>query len=56
MAEPQPLVVAASNDRGNWMRFGLLGPMVVTDGEGRRLAVGAPKQRALLAILLLHAN
>jgi predicted ATPase/DNA-binding SARP family transcriptional activator len=38
------------------MRFGLLGPMAVTDGEGRQLALGAPKQRALLAILLLHAN
>jgi predicted ATPase/DNA-binding SARP family transcriptional activator len=38
------------------MRFDVLGPMTVTDGEGHQLALGAPKQRALLAILLLHAN
>jgi DNA-binding SARP family transcriptional activator len=37
------------------MRFGVLGPVEVWDG-GRRLAVGGPQQRALLAALLLNAN
>jgi DNA-binding SARP family transcriptional activator len=37
------------------MRFRILGPLEVWDG-GRRLAVGRPQQRALLAVLLLHAN
>src|ERR1041385_9109250 len=35
--------------------FAILGPLEVTDG-GRSIAVGGPKQRALLAILLLHAH
>src|SRR3954470_20389143 len=34
------------------MRFGLLGPLSVT-GEDGPIAIGAPKQRALLAALLL---
>ncbi|HEY2200873.1 MAG TPA: BTAD domain-containing putative transcriptional regulator, partial [Solirubrobacteraceae bacterium] len=38
------------------MRFGILGPLEVTDDQGRELALGAPRQRAVLAILLLHAN
>ncbi len=37
------------------MRFGVLGPLEVIE-HGRSLALGGPKQRALLAILLLHAN
>lgn len=37
------------------MRFLVLGPLAVIDGE-HSLALGGPKQRALLAILLLHAN
>lgn len=37
------------------MEFGLLGPLEVRK-DGRALAVGGPKQRALLAILLLHAG
>jgi DNA-binding SARP family transcriptional activator len=37
------------------MRFLLLGPVEVREGE-RRLAPGGSKQRALLAILLLNAN
>ncbi|HEX2048848.1 MAG TPA: BTAD domain-containing putative transcriptional regulator [Acidimicrobiales bacterium] len=37
------------------MRFGILGPLEADDG-GRRLDLGRPKQRALLAILLMHAN
>src|SRR4051794_33350074 len=35
--------------------FGLLGPLEVRTGDGP-LALGAPKQRALLALLLLNAN
>jgi hypothetical protein len=38
------------------MRFGILGPFVVADDQGRELALGGPKQRAVLAILLLHAG
>jgi DNA-binding SARP family transcriptional activator/Tfp pilus assembly protein PilF len=37
------------------MRFAILGPLDVWDG-GRRVTVGGPQQRALLAVLLLHAN
>ncbi|MGN6871864.1 MAG: BTAD domain-containing putative transcriptional regulator [Solirubrobacteraceae bacterium] len=38
------------------MRFGILGPFEVADDEGRELALGGHKQRAVLAILLLHAG
>ena len=37
------------------MEFRVLGPLEVLD-EGRALDLGAPRQRALLAVLLLHAN
>ena len=37
------------------MRFGVLGPVEVRR-DGYELLLGGPKQRALLAILLLHAN
>src|SRR5438034_7569242 len=37
------------------MEFRLLGPLEVLR-EGGPLRVGGPKQRALLALLLLHAN
>jgi DNA-binding SARP family transcriptional activator len=37
------------------MQFGILGPLEVLD-EGRPVAVGGDKQRALLALLLIHAN
>ncbi len=37
------------------MEFRILGPLEVLD-EDRLVDVGGPKQRALLAILLLHAN
>lgn len=37
------------------MRFVVLGPLEADDG-GRPIALGGPKQRALLAVLLLHAN
>nr|WP_149038376.1 AfsR/SARP family transcriptional regulator [Kitasatospora sp. MBT63] len=38
------------------MRFGLLGALTVHDPAGRELPLGAPKNRALLAVLLLRAN
>jgi DNA-binding SARP family transcriptional activator len=37
------------------MRFGVLGPIEVWTA-GRRITIGGPQQRALLAVLLLHAN
>src|SRR5262245_18334613 len=40
---------------GRRMQFRLLGPLEVVDGD-RPLALGGRKQRALLAMLLLHAN
>jgi YVTN family beta-propeller protein len=38
-----------------FVHFGLLGPLEVLD-EGQPVPVGGPKQRALLALLLLRAN
>jgi YVTN family beta-propeller protein len=43
------LVLAAAVD------FRILGPLQVED-DGRPVALGGPKQRALLALLVLHAN
>jgi DNA-binding SARP family transcriptional activator len=37
------------------MDYRILGPLEVVD-ETRRVALGGPKQRSLLALLLLHAN
>jgi YVTN family beta-propeller protein len=37
------------------MQFAILGTVEATS-DGRRLEIGGPKQRSLLAILLLHAN
>lgn len=37
------------------MEFLILGPLEVSD-DGRRLALGGPKQRAVLAHLILRAN
>ena len=37
------------------MEFRILGPLEVAEG-GRLLELGRPKQRAVLAILLVHAN
>jgi DNA-binding SARP family transcriptional activator len=38
------------------MRFRILGPLVVPDDEGREVVLGGPRQRAVLAILLLHSG
>ena len=37
------------------LQYSILGPLEVRDGEGA-VALGGAKQRALLAVLLLHAN
>src|SRR5262245_14778952 len=37
------------------MDFGVLGPLEAWD-EGRELPLGGPRPRALLAVLLMHAN
>jgi DNA-binding SARP family transcriptional activator len=37
------------------MEFGILGPLEVVDG-GRTLPLGGRRQRALLTVLILHAN
>src|SRR5437763_13407066 len=38
------------------MRFRVLGPLEALDGAGRPVRLGAPKQRVLLGMLLLHAD
>ena len=41
---------------GSGLSFRLLGPLEVLGRDGRELPLGAGRQRALLAVLLLHAN
>jgi DNA-binding SARP family transcriptional activator/uncharacterized protein HemY len=38
------------------MRFGLLGPLVVSGDSGQQASLAGPRQRVLLAVLLLHAS
>ena len=38
------------------MRFGILGPLAVTRDDGTLVELGSPKQRAVLALLLVSAN
>ncbi len=45
----------ASGDEGTRIEFGLLGP-VSARAVGEELPLGGPRQRALLALLLLSAN
>jgi hypothetical protein len=42
-------------DKKNRVEFRILGPLEVADGHGT-ISFDAPKQRTLLAVLLLHAN
>lgn len=42
-------------DGGLFMRFGILGPLSVTEG-GRTFELTSSKSRAVLAVLLRHAN
>src|SRR5262245_21358514 len=53
-AARKEVLPALASARGR-MEFRILGPLEVSE-HGRILKVGPPKQRALLAILLLHAN
>ena len=48
---------AVTTERGGVaVEFRILGPLEVLDDHGRPLALGGAKQRALLAVLLLHAG
>ncbi|HWW53946.1 MAG TPA: BTAD domain-containing putative transcriptional regulator, partial [Acidimicrobiales bacterium] len=38
------------------MQVQLLGPLELVDGDGALVGIGGPKERALLAILAIHAN
>jgi DNA-binding SARP family transcriptional activator/ABC-type branched-subunit amino acid transport system substrate-binding protein/DNA-binding beta-propeller fold protein YncE len=46
---------AAARAKGRATEFRILGPLEVSD-EGREIDIGGPRQRALLAVLLLHGN
>ncbi|WP_107772788.1 BTAD domain-containing putative transcriptional regulator [Nocardioides sediminis] len=41
---------------GTAPRFGILGPLQVCDADGRPVALGGPRARQLLALLLLHPH
>ena len=47
--------VSVPGRQGGEMEFRILGPLEVWDGGGE-VSLGGPKPRALLAVLLLHAN
>jgi DNA-binding SARP family transcriptional activator len=49
------VVIALQPCLASPVEFGVLGPLEARDG-GRELPLGGPKQRALLAFFLLHAN
>jgi hypothetical protein len=49
------LAIALTRWLGSTVEFAILGP-VEARGNGAALPLGGPKQRALLAILLLNAN
>jgi DNA-binding SARP family transcriptional activator/ABC-type branched-subunit amino acid transport system substrate-binding protein/DNA-binding beta-propeller fold protein YncE len=44
-----------NHTQGGGMEYRILGPFEVSD-DGRGIEIGGPKQRALLAVLVLHAN
>jgi WD40 repeat protein/DNA-binding SARP family transcriptional activator len=50
-----PLSIVDTEAYRSLMRFRMLGPLEVTDG-GHRLSLGGPKQRLVLAHLLIRAN
>jgi predicted ATPase/DNA-binding SARP family transcriptional activator len=59
MHAPAPVLASAGRKHRtkDWgMEFRLLGPLEVYEDGGHVLPLGAPKQRALLALLLLQAN
>jgi WD40 repeat protein/DNA-binding SARP family transcriptional activator len=50
-------MVRRALNAGGWrVQFRILGPLEVLDDAGQPLALGGAKQRALLAVLLLHAG
>jgi DNA-binding SARP family transcriptional activator len=51
-----PLVETSDHFGGAIMRFRILGPLEVHGSTGELIPLHAPKQRALLVVLLLHAN
>jgi predicted ATPase/DNA-binding SARP family transcriptional activator len=55
MAAGRKMCAKAQQKKGRAVEFRILGPLEVHD-RGLVLAIGGAKQRALLAILLLHAN
>ena len=52
---PGSLSLSIASAYGRGVEFRVLGPMEVLD-DGRPLAIGGPKQRAVLAHLILEAN
>src|SRR4051794_33696351 len=58
MDGPGPLagVRSVGTCRAAAVDFRILGPLEVIDARGRRVDLGAPRQRAVLAILLIHVN
>ncbi len=48
-------VVCGQLTKDETVQFGMLGPLEVVY-RGRRIDLGRPEQRVLLALLLIHAN
>jgi DNA-binding SARP family transcriptional activator len=40
----------------HFVRFGVLGPLIMADADGQLLTLRDDRQRSLLAMLLFHAN
>ena len=54
-APPRRVIALPTTADATPMEFRILGPLEVLD-DGRAVALGGSRQRALLALLLLHAN
>ena len=53
---PGSVLPSGNLGRGRYVEYRILGPIEVLDDMGERVPLGGPKQRALLAILLLRAG
>jgi DNA-binding SARP family transcriptional activator/tetratricopeptide (TPR) repeat protein len=53
---PARTAASALRPGGRTPQFRILGPLDATVGDGRHLDLGGPKQRQLLAMLLIHLN